>query len=103
MKLNKFCFFLLVFLFYFSYFMESGGYYEYHLANQLKLTDEKIKQFENDVKEGKSISVDKYLNGTEVDYSNALTKKTSEVSLKLNNYLNKIIRNFFKSLEKLVG
>ena len=101
-KMLKLCFFLLFFIFLCCYFIENRGYYEYQLAEQKNLTEDQIKQFEEDVRNGKDISIQNYLNNTRIDYSSSLTKKTSEVSLRLNDYLKKILKNTFKILEKLV-
>ena len=53
-----------------------------------------------DVKEGKDIDLNQYLQDSQVDYSNQLTKTTSEISLKLNDYLKNFLSNGFKILEK---
>ncbi len=102
-KLVKFCFGLLILVFLCSYFIEISGYYEYNLANKKNLTEEQIKKFESDVKEGKDIDLNHYLEDTKIDYSNKLTKTTSATNLKLNEYLKNFIANTFKVLEKLVG
>ncbi len=102
MKYIKLCFFSLFFIFLCSYFSFGNGYYEYYLANQRNLTKKEIEHFENDVREGKSIDVNSYVNENRIDYSTPLTKKTSEVSLKFNEYLKKFIGNVFKVLEKFV-
>lgn len=85
-----------------SYFSFGNGYYEYYLASQRNLTKKEMEHFENDVREGKDIDVNDYISEDRVDYSTSLTKKTSEVSLKLNEYLNKVIGATFKVLEKFV-
>lgn len=89
---------IIIFIFLYSYFIEKSGYYEYNLRNKKSLTEEQIKQFEKDVKEGKNINIDSYLKETTIDYSNQLTRRTSEVSLKLNDYLKNILTNTFKGL-----
>lgn len=93
---------LLIIIFLYSYFIEKTGYYEYNLGNKKTLTDEQIKQFELDVKSGKSIDLDSYLKETSVDYSNKLTRRTSNISLKLNDYLKNILTGTFDVLEKFV-
>lgn len=100
-KLLKFfsCFIILIFLF--SYFVEVSGYYEYNLQSKKNLTEDQIKQFENDVKAGKDIDLDSYLKDTTIDYSNRLTRTTSDVSIKLNQYLKNILSGTFDTLEKL--
>ncbi|MCI6265452.1 MAG: hypothetical protein MR598_01230 [Erysipelotrichaceae bacterium] len=99
-KMMKFFCMLIILIFLFSYFIEVSGYYEYNLQNKKNLTEEQIKQFEMDVKEGKDIDLNQYLQDSQVDYSNQLTKTTSEISLKLNDYLKNFLSNGFKILEK---
>lgn len=77
------------------------GYYEYSLHNQKTLTEEQMQQFETDVKEGKEIDINTYLKDTTVDYSNSLTRTTSDVSLKLNDYLKDILSGTFQLVGKL--
>lgn len=85
-----------------SYIIEKTGYYEYNLQTKKNLTEEEIKQFESDVKAGKDVDITKYLTDNKIDYSNSLTRTTSEVSLKLNKYLNKAINNTFDIIGKLI-
>ena len=42
------------------YISEATGYYEFEQHNKKVLTEEKIKQFEKDVKEGREIKVENY-------------------------------------------
>lgn len=101
-KMVKFFCAFVTLIFLFSYFIEVSGYYEYNLQNKKNLTEDQIKQFELDVKEGKNIDLDSYLKDTQVDYSNKLTQTTSEASIKLNDYLKNFLSNTFKILEKFV-
>ena len=86
-----------------SYFMGMSGYYEYHLQNQKNLTEEQIKQFEQDVKEGKEVDLNQYLQTTEIDYSNKLTRTTSELSIKFNDYLKSFLASAFRTFGRLVS
>lgn len=101
-KIVKIVVYTTIIIFLCSYFIETSGYYEYNLQNRKNLTEEGIKQFEQDVKEGKDIDLNDYLTKTNVDYSNKLTKTTSEASIKLNNYLKEFLTNGFGIFEKLV-
>lgn len=92
----------LVVMFLFSYFIGTTGYYEYNLQNKKNLTEEQILSFEKDVAEGKEIDLNMYLKETGVDYSNKLTRTTSEVSIKVNNFLKNFLADTFHLLEKLV-
>jgi hypothetical protein len=101
-KVFKLFIYLILMLFLFSYIIEKSGYYEYNLQDKKNLTEEEIKQFESDVKNGKDIDINDYLKSNKVDYSNKLTKTASTVSLNLNKYLKKTLNNTFDILGKLI-
>lgn len=101
-KIVKLGIYVIVIIFLCSYFVQTSGYYEYELHNKKNLTEEAILQFEKDVKEGKDIDINNYLLNTNVDYSNKLTDTTSNISIKLNNYLKEILTNGFNIFERLV-
>lgn len=101
-KMWKFFVALLIMIFLCSYFIELSGYYEYNLQGKKNLTEAQIQQFEQDVKEGKNIDINEYLKENKIDYSNQLTRTTSEASIKLNDYLKNILSNTFKILERFV-
>lgn len=100
-KLFKFMVFIVVVVFFCTYFMEKTGYYEYKLQNKKILTENEMLRFENDVKEGKDVTLEDYLSNTNVDYSNSLTKTTSNISIKLNKYLKNILVNGFDIFDAL--
>lgn len=105
MKINKvlkFISIITILIFLLSYFIEYSGYYEYNLQARKNLTEEQIKQFENDVKTGKAIDLNEYLTNTTIDYSNSLTRTTTEANLKLNEYLKRILTGGFNLLGKFV-
>ena len=102
-KIIKFIGVSIILIFLCLYVIEMSGYYDYNLQNKKNLTEEQIKQFEQDVKDGKDIDLDSYLKETTVDYSNQLTRTTSQASLKLNNYLKSIIANTFNLLGKFIN
>ena len=81
-KIFKFIIYSILILFLFSYIIEESGYYEYNLNNKKNLTEQEIKQFETDVKEGKEIDLKEYLKDNKIDYSNNLTRETSNLSIK---------------------
>lgn len=101
-KLIQFLFGIVFIIFLCSYFVERSGYYEYHLGNQKRMTDEAISQFEQDVKNGKEIDLNDYLEDTKIDYSSRLTRTTTDVSIKLNQYLKRFFGGAFDVLEKFV-
>ncbi len=85
-----------------SYVVSQSGYYEYNLQSKKNLTEKEIKQFENDVKEGKDVDITDYMKDKTVDYSNNLTRTTVKVSTTINKYLKKGIESVFKILNSLV-
>lgn len=50
------------------------GYYEAKLSEKTAITDEEMKQFETDVKNGKDVDIKDYIKNPAVDYSNPTTK-----------------------------
>ncbi len=84
------------------YAISESGYYEYQLASKKNLTEEQIKRFEQDVKEGKDIDLSDYMTSDKVDYSNNLSRTTFKLSNKLNDVLKGGIETFFKFANKLV-
>lgn len=101
-KLIKFVASSILLIFMFSYFIEESGYYEYNLQNKKNLTSEQIEQFEQDIKAGKDVDINAYLKDDKIDYSNKLTKTTSDLSLNINKYLKKAINHTFYIFEKLI-
>lgn len=93
---------LVILIFLFSYFIEYSGYYEYNLHSKKNLTEEEIKRFENDIKEGKDIDLNSYLIENTIDYSNSLTRTTSNVNIRLNDYLKSIIKRGFNLIGKFI-
>ena len=101
-KLLKHIFVLISLIFLCSYVVSQSGYYEYSLQSKKNLTEEGIKDFENDVKEGKYVDITNYLKDTSNDYSTPLTRVVVKTSKKVNNYLKDSIEIIFKFLNKLV-
>ena len=101
-KMVKFFCGFVVLIFLFLYFLEFSGYYEYNLQNKKNLTEVQMAQFEQDIKDGKDIDLNSYLEENTVDYSNSLTRKTSEINIRLNDYLKVFLSNMFNVLGKFV-
>lgn len=93
---------ILIFVFLCSYFVEMSGYYEYNLQNKKNLTHDQMLRFEADIKAGKEIDLTNYLKENTVDYSSKLTRTTSDVSIRLNDYLKNILVSGLKMLGQLV-
>ena len=101
-KILKLSCLILILTFFCSYIIEMSGYYEYNLQSNKKLTEEQIKIFENDIKSGKEIDLNTYLKNTNIDYSNKLTRTTTEASIKINDYLKIFLNNSLNLISELV-
>ena len=82
--------------------MANSGYYEYHLQERTYLTNQKIKEFEHDVKNNENIDVKNYLAYQEIDYTNKLTNLVYGMSDNGNKIARKFIKAVFKKLSYLV-
>lgn len=86
----------------FLFFASESGYYEYNVRKQTVLTSEKIKEFEQDVKENKNVDLNKYLESTKKEYKNNLTNTCTNISTKVNYYFKTGVESVFKIINKLV-
>lgn len=84
----KFIILTLLFLYIIIYTSDVNGYTEYNNYQRRILTEENIKRFEEDVKNGNNIDVNDYILKTK-DYSNNISK----ISLYLSNKIGSFIRN----------
>ena len=85
-----------------TYAIGESGYYEYQLSNKRILTEEQMKKFEEDVKNGEDIDLNDYVVDTTKDYSNKFTSFVTDVSLTANNYIKKTIESLFTAVGKMV-
>lgn len=91
--------FLSLFVFYLIFFISfRNGYYSYQNYKRTSLTNEEIRVFERDVKDGKDINIKKYLD-VHKDYSNRLSNFGYFFSNSFCKIFNFVLKN---SLEKLV-
>lgn len=84
------------------YISQATGYYDYQQHRQVELTNEKIKQFETDVKEGKVINVKDYLSDTHQYYDNGISRLGLKFSKTVSLSAKKGINKIFKFLEALL-
>lgn len=78
-----------------------SGYYETKAHNKAVLTNEAIKEFESDVKNGKVVDLDKYLKDERKDYSNGVTKVGNKISNSISEVMTKGISGIFNVLKGL--
>ncbi len=101
-KVLKFILFSLFAVFITIFLSNEYGYYEYQKAKQVTLTEEQIKKFEEDVKNGKDISIEDYSVNTTKNYQTSLSK----AGLNLSNSISKIVKDsvegFFNSISNII-
>ena len=105
MKKNKLLHFIItvIFLAYVvSYYIANSSYYEYELQERTIMTNEKIKEFEEDVKNNQNIDIKDYVVSKQVDYSNRISNLIYNFSDNANNIARKCIKALFKKLSYLV-
>lgn len=78
------------------------GYFEYKKHQQVTLTQEQIKQFEEDVKNGKNVQLENYLENTKKNYQTSLSQFGLNVSNSLAGVVKKGVDGFFGYIDKLV-
>lgn len=94
--------FTIILIFIISYLVSSTGYYEYQMQERTILTNEKIKEFEQDIKDNKNIDIEQYFISEEIDYSNKLTNLVYNISTNSTKATRKIIKKIFQKLGTLV-
>ena len=85
-----------------SYYVSNSGYYEYHLQEKTILTNKKIKEFEDDVKNNENIDIKDYLGSKEEDYTNKYRNLVYGFSDGANKIARTILKKIFKKLSYLV-
>lgn len=101
-KIYKFIFWLFFMSFLVIYFSELTGYYEYQNYQKASLTEEQIKKFEEDVKNGNEIDINEYLIINNKKYNNTLSKLASKLSDGISKFVNSGVEYTFKYISKLI-
>lgn len=104
-KESIFKFILLCFIICFLVILFAGktGYYEKKLRDNSILTEEQIKKFEEDIKNGKSVDISNYVINENKDYTTKLTSDVYSVSLKLEKTIDKIVKFIFNEIGKNIN
>lgn len=96
--------FICLFIAFFAlYVCEATGYYEFEQHKKTTLTSEKIKEFENDVKEGKNIDINKYIVDDVYDYETKVSKTGLYISKNIGDIVKTGLENTFKFLNDTIG
>lgn len=94
-------FLLLFIIFVILYISKEAGYYDYKAHQKVSLTNESIKQFEEDIKMGKDVKAKDYITHDYKDYSNRVTIISSEIGKYVEDILNDRVKGTVKVLGKL--
>ena len=101
-KVFKRIMFFLFIIFFTLYLSQATGYYEYEQSRKTAFTEEQIKQFEQDVKDGKEIDITKYLENTNKNYQNNISKTTLNISEAISKYMKLGIEKLFEGIAKAI-
>ncbi len=94
---------ILVFLFFVLYFMQASGYNEYTRNRENMLTEEQIKEYEEDIEAGKDVTIKDYLNKDKVNYDNKVSELGLNLSELIGDIFNKGMNTFFEMLNEAVS
>ena len=78
------------------------GYYEYKKQEQVTLTAEQITQFEEDVKNGKNMDLENYLEKTNKNYQTKFSQLGLNISNSIADTIEKGVNKFFGYISKFV-
>jgi hypothetical protein len=85
------------------YISEATGYYEFEQYNKKILTEEKIKQFEEDVSNGKNIDINDYVISNETNYESKISKIGNKISKKVEKTVSGGLETTFNFLNNMLG
>ena len=102
-KFNYFWFILtILFLIYMGYYISyESGYYEANVSRKSKITQEKMNEFESDVKSGKEVDLKEYMQSDYTNYSSMLSNVGSTISSKVDMFMGNGFVDIFTAISKL--
>ena len=90
------------FIIFVSYYIAfESGYYEANISRKSIITEESIKEFEQDIKDGKEIDIKDYINNDFVDYSSPISRLGSNISNTLDKIMGGEVLDIFENISKL--
>lgn len=101
-KIFNISFIVLLITFLALYVSQSTGYYNYEQHKKMVLTEEKIKQFEKDVKQGKNLDLESYLDSPVKNYQNKVSSFGYQLSYNIGKYTKFGIQKTFGFLNKVI-
>lgn len=96
-----FLFFLVIFLT--LYFSQLTGYYEFKNYERMSMTQEQIRQFEEDVKNGKEVDIKDYAVNIERDYQNRFSKAGLTLSTGISDLIESSVVKIFGTIAGFVS
>ena len=105
MELNKLVYALFIIMlvaFLSIYFGTTNGLINSNTEKTV-FTEEKIKEFEKDVAEGKNVNIKDYVTNTSKDYSNKITDFGDGMSSFIFDMVNGVLKGSFKVVEKMIN
>ena len=94
----------ILFIIYLALFItQSTGYYELKRHNEMLLTKESMKKFEEDVRNGKDVSLSDYTHVKNQDYSSKMGDIGNKASEIIEKVMTKGIKTSFGVLGRLLG
>lgn len=101
-KILYLVFIILIISFLTIYLSGKTGYYEYSNNKKTVFTEEKIKEFEKDIADGKNVNIKDYITDESKDYSNKITDIGNDVSNIINDSVNMFLKESFSVIEKMI-
>ena len=92
---------ILIFMFIGLYLLYQNGYYDKLTRNKIMLTNEQIEKFEQDVIDGKDVTLEDYVEEKK-DYTTKMSKASLSISDKFNNIIDECIKFLFKKISSVV-
>jgi len=89
---------ILFILFIGLYLVGNSSYYDYEAVKKSRLTEEQIRVFEQDLKDGKSIDLEDYLTKNEKKYNNPISDATLEISKTISKSFDKCLNYLFEKI-----
>lgn len=100
-KLFFFILFVLFIIYVGLYIANISGYYEAKLKRNTYLTNEEIKRFEDDIKQGKNVSINNYISKKNYNYNNKISKAGLLFSSGVEKFMSDGIIEIFDVFKKL--
>ena len=93
--------FILFLIFIAFYISVRSGYYDSKISKKTILTNEKIKKFEEDIKNNKVIDISNYYDKEEKDYSSFVSRTGQKISSGCSKVVSSILHNAANVFKKL--